>query len=505
MRYDVDVVVAGAGPTGLMLAAELRLAGARTLVVERLSEPVEFSKALGMHSRSVEILEMRGQAQDFLDGASTLKGGNFASLGVPLQFQDFDTRHPYVLFIPQVRTEQLLTRRVLELGAELRRGHALSALAQDEESVTVQITGPDGPYEVRSRYLVGCDGGGSTVRKLLDVDFPGQEPHMFAVIADAKFSEELPRGEGMGPMRPYGVMRHDLRAWFAAFPLEPDVYRATIAFFDRPYADRRAPITEEDVRAALREVAGSDLGMHDVQWLSRLTDTSRQAERYRSGRVLLAGDACHIHLPAGGQGLNLGFQDAFNLGWKLGAVVAGTAPDGLLDTYEAERYPVAQGVLRNTRAQAVLIDPDPRYEGLRELMIELLHLPETNRYLAGLVSALDLRYDIPGEHPLVGRRVPDLSLATAEGERRLSEYFHGARGVLLTLPSAPDVADLATGWKGRVDVVAASEVREPYAPEPEVSALLMRPDGYVCWAGPAAGGQEGLTEALHTWFGAPAA
>ncbi|MGA5266323.1 FAD-dependent monooxygenase [Streptomyces lydicamycinicus] len=500
---DYDVVVAGAGPTGLMLACELQLAGVRTLVLERLAQPVDFSKALGVHARTVELLEMRGLAAEFLRDAPKLRGGNFASLGVPLRFESFDTLHPYALFVPQVRTEQLLTERALHLGAQLRRGHALTGLTQDEHGVTVTVEGPDGPYEVSAAYLVGCDGGGSTVRKLLGIDFPGQEPHMFAVIADARFRDELPHGEGMGPMRPYGVMRHDIRAWFAAFPLEPGIFRATVAFFDRPYADRRAAVTEDDVRAALTEVAGSDFGMHDVRWLSRLTDTSRQATRYRDGRVLLAGDAGHIHLPAGGQGLNLGFQDAVNLGWKLGATLAGTAPEGLLDTYESERRPVAAGVLRNTRAQAVLIDPDPRFEGLRELMIELLHVPETNRYLAGLISALDVRYDLPGEHPLTGRRVPDLLLDTGEGSRRLSSFFHEARGVLLTLPPDRGQADAAAGWKDRVALVPVNAVRAPGAPSAEFTALLIRPDGYVCWAGTPGGGVDGLTEALHAWFGAP--
>ncbi|KOT77079.1 hypothetical protein ADK70_37715 [Streptomyces rimosus subsp. pseudoverticillatus] len=502
MRYDV--VIAGAGPTGLMLACELRLAGARTLVLERLAEPVDFSKALGVHARTVELLDMRGLGEEFQAEAPKLRGGNFASLGVPLDFSSFDTRHPYALFVPQVRTEELLTGRALELGAELRRGHAVTALEQDADGVTVSVTGPEGPYEVECAYLVGCDGGGSTVRKLLGIDFPGQDPHMFAVIADARFREELPHGEGMGPMRPYGVMRHDLRAWFAAFPLEPDVYRATVAFFDRPYADRRAPVTEEDVRAALTEVAGSDFGMHDVRWLSRLTDTSRQAERYRDGRVLLAGDACHIHLPAGGQGLNLGFQDAVNLGWKLGATIAGTAPPELLDTYEAERRPIAAGVLRNTRAQAVLIDPDPRYEGLRELMIELLHVPETNRYLAGLISALDVRYPMAGEHPLLGRRVPDLPLVTEDGTRQLSTYFHAARGVLLTLGCDQPLADEAAAWKDRVDLVAAEGVAEPGSAVDGLTALLVRPDGYICWTAAPETGTDGLTDALRTWFGPPA-
>ncbi|UQA92609.1 FAD-dependent monooxygenase [Streptomyces halobius] len=498
-----DVVVVGAGPTGLMLACELQLAGSRTLVIERLERPADFSKALGVHARTVELLDLRGLCADFLQDARKLPGGNFASLGVPLELTPFDTEHPYVLFVPQVRTEELLTRRALELGVELRRGHTLTALEQDDQSVTATVTGPDGPTQITSSYLVGCDGGGSTVRKLLGIDFPGEKPHMLALIADARFREELPRGEGMGPMRPRGVMRHDLRAWFSAFPLEGGVFRITVAFFDRPFADRRAPITDEDLRVALREVAGDDFGMYDVRWRSRLTDASRQATRYREGRVLLAGDSCHIHLPAGGQGLNLGFQDAVNLGWKLGATVTGTASPHLLETYEAERRPVADGVLRNTRAQAVLIDPDPRFRGLQDLMRDLLRQPETNRYLAGLVSALDVRYPIDGEHPLVGRRMPDLLLDADTGRRRLSTHFHAAHGVLLTLSPDPHHAELATPWKDRVDLVTATDVLERGPAVEGLSAVLIRPDGYVCWAGSAADDTEGLTSALRTWFGSP--
>ncbi|WP_230210143.1 FAD-dependent monooxygenase [Streptomyces kaniharaensis] len=489
---DCDVVVAGAGPTGLMLACELALGGARTVVVERRTEPEKHSKAMGMQGRTVELLELRGLLDRFKEGAGVLQGGNFASLGVPMRFEEFDTRHPYVLLVPQLRTEELLAERARELGVRIVRGAAVTGFAQDDDGVTVETgTGP-----LRARYLVGCDGGGSTVRKHAGIGFTGQDPHMYALIGDMRFSGELPRGEGLGPMRPVGLLNPERRSWFGAFQHQPGVYRATVAWFDEPFPDRNAPVTEEEMRAALIEHTGGDHGMHDVTWLSRLTDVSRLADSYRNGRVLLAGDAAHIHLPAGGQGLNLGFQDAVNLGWKLAAMVRGQGTEELLDSYESERRPVADGVVRNTRTQAVLIDPDPRYDALRQTFRELMALPDTNRYIAGMLSGFDVTYGT-GDHPLVGRRMPDAELLTADGPRRISDCFAGARGLLLLPEPAPAAPPLAA-WADRVDTLTAKGA----GPEP-ATAYLIRPDGYVAWAGDPARHDE-LHHAAATWFG-PAA
>ncbi|MFE4517231.1 FAD-dependent monooxygenase [Kitasatospora sp. NPDC056783] len=490
---DCDVVVAGAGPTGLMLACELALGGARTVVVERRREPEKHSKAMGMQGRTVELLELRGLLDRFKEDAGVLRGGNFASLGVPMRFEEFDTRHPYVLLVPQLRTEELLAERARELGVRIVRGSAVTGFVQDADGVTVETgTGP-----LRARYLVGCDGGGSAVRKAAGIGFTGQDPHMYALIGDMRFSGDLPRGEGLGPMRPVGLVNPERRSWFGAFQHQPGVYRATVAWFDEPFPDRNAPVTEEEMRAALTEHTGGDHGMHDVTWLSRLTDVSRLADSYRRGRVLLAGDAAHIHLPAGGQGLNLGFQDAVNLGWKLAAVVRGRGTEDLLDSYQEERRPIADGVVRNTRTQAVLIDPAPRYEALRQTFRELMALPDTNRYIAGMLSGFDIAYG-PGEHPLVGRRMPDAELLTASGPRRISDCFATARGLLLLPGRAAPAASPLAGWADRIDTVTA----EKGAPEP-ATAYLIRPDGYVAWAGDPARHEE-LRRAATTWFGAAA-
>nr|AFU65892.1 DacO1 [Dactylosporangium sp. SC14051] len=492
------MLVAGGGPTGLWLAGELRLAGVRPLVLERRTEPFPHSKALGIHPRTIEMLELRGLAGRFLDGAPKLPKGHFASLPVPLDYGAMDTRHPYGVYRKQVETEALLAGHATRLGVPVRRGHELVGLRQHDDAVVGTVQGPQGRYEVRAAYLVGCDGGGSTTRRLAGIDFPGQDPGVAVLMADARFRDPLPSDPAMGPFRRYGVLRPDLRAWFSAIPLpeEQGLCRVMVFWYGRQFEDRRAPVTEDEMRAALVDLAGTDFGMYDVQWLTRFTDASRQAARYRSGRVFLAGDAAHTVFPTGGPGLNAGLQDAMNLGWKLAGAVHGWG-GALLDSYHDERYPVAEQVLRDTRTQCLLLDPDPRFVPLRETLAELLRLEPVNRYFTGHNTALAVRYDLGGAHPATGGRMPDVLVATGAGQRRFSDCCVTGRGVLL-VTSGADRGELLRGWKDRVDVVTGT-VAGPL----DAADHLVRPDGYVAWAGGAGHDEPGLETALRLWFGEP--
>ncbi|MBN6041075.1 rifampin monooxygenase [Amycolatopsis sp. 195334CR] len=470
----IDVIIAGAGPTGLLLAAELRLHGARVLVLEKEAEPPKFVRSLGLHVRSIEVMDQRGLLDRFLaNGRKTPVGGFFAGITTPAPDR-LDTAHPYVLAIPQTTTDRLLAEHAAEVGAEIRRGSELTGLSQDEDGVTAELA--DGTRE-RARYLVGCDGGRSTVRKLLGVDFPG-EP--------AKAETMLGEMEADAPVETVNSVVAKVRETHKGFGLGqlPDgAYRVVV-----PAAtvseDRSVPPTLAEVKEQLRVYAGTDFGVHSPRWLSRFTDATRLAERYRSGRVLLAGDAAHVHPPMGGQGLNLGLQDSFNLGWKLAAELAGWAPDGLLDTYQAERRPVAADVLDNTRAQAVLMSTEPGARAVRRLLTKLTEFEEVNRYLIEMIIAIGVRYDFGEGHELLGKRLRDVKLKRG----RLYELTRGGRGLLLDQTGRLSVA----GWADRVDhVVDVSE-------ELDAPAALLRPDGHVAWVGD---DQQGLETGLARWFG----
>ncbi|MGN9803063.1 rifampin monooxygenase [Micromonospora sp. L32] len=472
-----DVIVAGGGPTGLMLASELRLHGVHALVLEKESEPTAFVRALGLHMRSIEVMDQRGLLERFLAyGQQYPVGGFFAGIDKPSPIR-LDTAHPYVLGIPQTITDRLLAERATELGAEIRRGCELVGLSQDDRGVTAELA--DGT-QLRSRYLVGCDGGRSTVRKLLGVGFPGEPTRVETLLGEMEVT---------APPEKLAAVVAEVRKTHKRFGVAPfgeGVHRVIVPA-EGLAEDRMVPPTIEEFRQQLRVFAGTDFGVHSPRWLSRFGDATRQAERYRVDRVLLAGDAAHIHPPVGGQGLNLGIQDAFNLGWKLAAEINGWAPEGLLDSYHTERHPVAADVLENTRAQMQLLSPEPGPQAVRRLVAELMDFENVHRYLIEKITAIGVRYDFGDGHELLGRRMRDIGLKRG----RLYELLHDGRGLLLDRTGRLSV----TGWADRIDhVVDGSE-------ELDAPAVLLRPDGHVAWAGE---DQADLLSQLPRWFGAAA-
>jgi 2-polyprenyl-6-methoxyphenol hydroxylase-like FAD-dependent oxidoreductase len=468
-----EVVVAGAGPTGLTLAYELALAGVETLVLEKLHQRIEQVKGGGIQSRTAELLQSRGLLEPLLKRALPRNpvGGRFALLPVPLDGTSWGTRHPFPIGIPQWEIEEVLEERAVAAGARVLRGTAVSGVEPDDDGVVVTA----GALRVRAHYLAACDGGHSTVRKLLGLPFPGRPGTQQAVLADIRLSAV----SSLVPQQAdptSSLTRQAGGYWAMLLPVGGDRYRFTFGRADQADVPRDTPVTPEEIATALRALYGDETTLGAVDNSSRFSDATRQLEHYRAGRVLFAGDAAHIHPPLGGQGLNLGMQDAFNLGWKLAAVVQDRAPSGLLDSYHAERHPVAAQVLHHTSAQRVLADPDPSEDvaALRDLFIDLLRLPDTNRHIAGLVSGLSLRYELPGDHPLTGQRVPDADLVTEAGPTRLSTLFGSGHAVLLDLAAA---VPAGLRLPPRVDLVRATCTDDLGA-----AVLLIRPDGYVCWA-----------------------
>ncbi|ROO84985.1 2-polyprenyl-6-methoxyphenol hydroxylase-like FAD-dependent oxidoreductase [Actinocorallia herbida] len=470
-----DVVIAGCGPTGAMLAAELRLHDVRVLVVEKETEPASFARIVSLHMRSLELMAMRGLLDRLLErGRRRPVGGIIAGIAKPAP-AGLDSAYAYLLGIPQPLIERLLETHAIELGAQVRRGRSVTGLTQDEEGVTVELS--DGE-RLRSRYLVGCDGARSTVRKLLGVGFPGEPSRNDTLMGEMAVG--VPQEEIAAKVAEIG--RTERRFWLR--PFGEGVYSVVVPTAE--VSDRAEPPTLEDFRRELRAVAGTDFGVHSPRWMSRFGDATRLAERYRVGRVLLAGDAAHIHPPTGGQGLNLGVQDAVNLGWKLAAQIHGRAPEALLDTYQAERRPVAADVLDNTRAQVALSSAEPGAQAVRRLLAELMDFDEVNRHLIEKITATAIRYDF-GEGPdLLGRRLGDIAV----GQGTLYGLLHGGRGLLLDRTGGLTVG----GWSDRVDHLA-----DPSAAL-DVPCVLLRPDGHVAWIGD---DQQDLDDHLARWFGPP--
>jgi 2-polyprenyl-6-methoxyphenol hydroxylase-like FAD-dependent oxidoreductase len=492
------VVIAGGGPTGLMLAGELALAGVDVAIVERrASQDLPGSRAGGLQSRTIEILDQRGIADRFLAEGQKAQVAGFAA--TRLDISDFPTRHNYGLGLWQKHIERILAGWVGELPVTFYRGREVTGFTQDDTGVDVHVS--DG-QRFRVQYLVGCDGGRSVVRKAACIEFPGWDPTTSALLAEVEMTEEPDLGIRRTPTGTHaiGKVEYEIKDGEVVYAKGGKVG----VMLTEPHIGTNDP-TLRDLSEGLIAVYGTDYGIHSPTFISRFTDMTRQAAAYRKGRVLLAGDAAHVHSPVGGQGLNTGVQDAVNLGWKLAQVVKKTSPESLLDTYHAERHPVASRVLRTTMAQVALMRADDRIEALRETVSELLSMDEPRKRFAAMMSGLDIHYDLGPGHPLLGRRMPDLDLVTANGPLRVFTLLHRARPVLLNL-GGPGGFDI-TPWADRVQLIDAKYDGKwelpAIGPVPAPTAVLIRPDGYVAWVGDLT--QVGLVDALTTWFGPPTA
>jgi 2-polyprenyl-6-methoxyphenol hydroxylase-like FAD-dependent oxidoreductase len=468
----------------MMLASELTLAGVDVVLVERrTSQELEGSRSGGLHSRTIEELDQRGIAERFVSAGQTYPSVGYA--GITLDISDFPTRHNYVLGLWQSHFERILSGWIDELGVPVLRGRDVVGLAQDDDGVDIELSG-DG--SLRAEYLVGCDGGRSVVRKGAGIDFPGLEASTSWMLAEVEMDEEPE----------FGFRRDDAGQHAIGRRQEGEPIRLVLT---ERTLDHAGDPSMDELREALVSVYGTDYGLRSASWITRFSDMARQAASYRRGRVLVAGDAAHVHPPQGGQGLNIGVQDAVNLGWKLGQVVNGTAPESLLDTYHDERHPVGARVVHNTMAQVALSRPGERHQALRDTMTELLGIDEPRRRVAGMISGLDVHYELGDGHELLGRRMPDLDLMTAGGAVRVFELLRDARGILLNLG---EPLPCASAWSDRVTSIDADHDGSwelPVLGEVEApTAVLVRPDGYVAWVGD--GTDAGLHDALTAWFGA---
>ncbi|AZQ37989.1 monooxygenase [Streptomyces cyaneochromogenes] len=487
---DAEVIVVGAGPAGLMLAGELRLAGVDVVVIERLAARTGESRGLGFTARTMEVFDQRGLLSRFGD-IEISNQGHFG--GLPVDFAVLDGAHQAAKTVPQSHTETVLENWAEELGADIRRRHELLSLKDTGDLVEVEVQGPDGVHQLTAGYLVGCDGGRSVVRKTVGFDFPGTAATLEMFLADVKGLDLEPRM--IGETLPGGMVM--------VGPLPGGITRLIVCERGTPPQRRETPPSYDEVAAAWKRLTGDDISHGEPVWVSSFGDATRQVTEYRQGRVFLAGDSAHIHLPAGGQGMNTSIQDAVNLGWKLAAVVRGRAPESLLDTYHDERHPVGKRLLMNTRAQGLLFLSGPEVQPLRDVFTELITYLPVSRHLAGMVSGLEIRYPVAGgRHPLLGRRMPHLKLSDGTGRSvgSSTQALHAGRGVLLDLAGNPELRRRAAGWRDRVDIVTGQP--QDLAEDSELAgttAVLIRPDGYVAWAAP--GCHSDLPMALDRWFG----
>lgn len=485
-KFDANVIIVGSGPTGLMLAGELALNGISAIAVDRLTEPIRQSRALGFSARTVEEFDQRGLLSRF-GGVEVIPIGHFG--GVSIDYRVVEGGSYGTRGIPQSRTESVLAGWATELGADVRRGWELVGLDAGAEGVAARFETPDGPRTLRAAYVVGCDGGRSTVRRLAGIDFPGTEPAIELRFADVAGVRMRPRFSGE---RVPGGMTMVL-------PLGPD--RSRIIYFDRsePLRAGPQPITFDEVADTFERLTGEDVHGAEPLWVSSTTDASRQATQYRRGRVFLAGDAAHTHLPIGAQGMSAGVQDAVNLGWKLALVIRDQAPDRLLDTYHSERHPVGARILANTLAQRILYLSGEEIAPLLEIFTELAAFEDVQRHLVGMVTGLDIRHDVgPGDHPMLGRRLINEDIVVEGRKTTCFELLHPGRGVLLDFGNDPAPQATASGWADRVTTVTAERSQGRHDGLPDT--VLVRPDGYVAWVSSAAPA-EGLDAALTRWFG----
>lgn len=487
---DSDVIVVGAGPAGLMLAGELRTADVDVIVLERLPQATGQSRGLGFTARTMEVFDQRGLLERF-DSVETSDVGHFG--GLPLDFGIVHGAHFGAKNVPQARTEEMLTGWVSDLSVPILRGHEVVAVADHGDSVSVEVKTPEGVRQLRAAYVVGCDGGRSTIRKAGGFEFPGTAATMEMFLADIRgvHLEERMIGETLpGGMVMVGHLGDGLD-------------RIIVCERGTPPKQRVKPLEFSEIADAWQRLTGDDIHHAEPVWMSSFGNATRQASKYRKGRILLAGDAAHIHLPAGGQGMNASIQDSVNLGWKLAATVHGWAPEGLLDSYHDERHAVGERLLMNTQAQGLLFLSGSEMQPLRDLFSELIRYEVVAKHLVGMVSGLEIRYDVgPGMHPLLGCRMPNQRLVTASGPSSVFEILRRGRGLLLDFTSDANVRKTAEAWSDRVDIVASAPVEIDADGEDTTDAILVRPDGYVAWTDPDGGD---LVSALRRWFGSAAA